>query len=409
MRVAAGVALGALGLAAVVASGHASGASLATLGFGEGSEAAYDQADSVRLNAAAQATLAKQTALNAKSAAEAADATYADAQAEARLDRLAAQATRSYELASVDDREAADAAIVGTQATEDEALESDAELSALTATYTAARGEYQASTDALVVLTSAKAAATASTRKAEATYAEARKAADASKTASDTAHVVAAKANQDAQKAKEVGEEKPEQAIARAKSVADTSSAAKAAEIAAGKDKRVAADALAALESAKLLEKTATETLDIEQARNAELSAASTEAEARMIDQSDVAAKAKTAAAEATQTSVGAYFSASVTKAEMKDKADKAAEAAKKAEAIAVTRAEESKVAQHKARAAADAADVADAELLLAERTPEEEEKKKLAIKNAEAAGGVAKAVGGEEAPAEATTKTQKA
>ena len=57
MRVAAGVALGALGLAAVVASGHASGASLATLGFGEGSEAAYDKADSVRLNAAAQATL----------------------------------------------------------------------------------------------------------------------------------------------------------------------------------------------------------------------------------------------------------------------------------------------------------------------------------------------------------------
>ena len=42
MRVAAGVALGALGLAAVVASGHASGASLATLGFGEGSEGAFD-------------------------------------------------------------------------------------------------------------------------------------------------------------------------------------------------------------------------------------------------------------------------------------------------------------------------------------------------------------------------------
>ena len=157
------------------------------------------------------------------------------------------------------------------------------------------------------------------------------------------------------------------------------------------------------------MEKTATETLDIEQARNAELSAASTEAEARMIDQSDVAAKAKTAAAEATQTSVGAYFSASVTKAEMKDKADKAAEAAKKAEAIAVTRAEESKVAQHKARAAADAADVADAELQLAERTLEVEEKKKLAIKNAEAAAAEAKAEAAEEAPAEATTKTQKA
>ena len=43
-------------------------------------------------------------------------ATYADAQAEAeKLGRLAAQATRSYELASVDDRDAADAAMVGTQ------------------------------------------------------------------------------------------------------------------------------------------------------------------------------------------------------------------------------------------------------------------------------------------------------
>ena len=60
------------------------------------------------------------------------------------------------------------------------------------------------------------------------------------------------------------------------------------------------------------------------------------------------------------------------------------------------------------AQAAADAADVADAELQLAERTLEVEEKKKLAIKNAEAAAE-AKAEAAEEAPAEATTKTQKA
>ena len=93
---------------------------------------------------------------------------------------------------------------------------------------------------------------------------------------------------------------------------------------------------------------------------------ASTEAEARMIDQSDVAAKAKKAAADLTQTSVSAYFSASVTKAEMKDKADKATEAAKKARDIAAIRMEESKAAQSKARAASDASDVADAELTLA-------------------------------------------
>ena len=411
MRVVAGAALGALGLAAVVASGHASGVtgfSLATLGAAEGSQEAFATADAVRRNAAAQATLAKQTALNAKTAAEEAEATYAAAQADAeKLDRLAAQAMRSYELASVDDRDAADAATIGTQQTEDDALEEDAELSALTATYTAAREEYQASTEALVTLTKAKAAATAATRKAEATYAEASKTAEASKKAADTAHVSAAKANQDAQRAEEVGEEKPEQAIARAKSVADKSSAAKAAEIAAGKDARVAADALAALESAKLVEKTATETLDIEQARNAELSAASTEAEARMIDQSDLAAKAKTAAADLTQTSVGAYFDASVTKAEMKDKADKAAEAAKRAEAIAATRAEESKAAQQKARAASDASDVAEAELVLAERTLEVEEKKMLAIKNAEDAAAEAKAEVTEREPAEAKAKTQ--
>ena len=128
-----------------------------------------------------------------------------------------------------------------------------------------------------------------------------------------------------------------------------------------------------------------------------------------MIAQSDLAAKAKTAAAELTQTSVGAYFSASVTKAEMKDKADKAAEAAKQAEAIAATRAEESKVAQQKARAASDASDVAEAELVLAERTLEVEDKKILAIKNAEDAAAEAKAEAAEKEPAQATPKTQKA
>ena len=157
------------------------------------------------------------------------------------------------------------------------------------------------------------------------------------------------------------------------------------------------------------MEKTATETLDIEQARNAELAAASTEAEARMIDQSDVAAKAKTAAADLTQTSVSAYFSASVTKAEMKDKADKAVEAARKARDIAAIRMEESKAAQSKARAASDASDVADAELTLAERTVDVEEKKELAVKNAEDAAAEAKAEAAEEEEPEAKAKTQKA
>ena len=128
-----------------------------------------------------------------------------------------------------------------------------------------------------------------------------------------------------------------------------------------------------------------------------------------MIDQSDVAAKAKTAAADLTKTSVSAYFSASVTKAEMKDKADKAAEAAKKARDIAAIRMEESKAAQQKARAASDASDVADAELTLAERTVDVEEKKGLAIKNAEDAAAEAKAEAAEEKEPEEKAKTQKA
>ena len=57
-----------------------------------------------------------------------------------------------------------------------------------------------------------------------------------------------------------------------------------------------------------------------------------------------------------------------------------------------------------------DVTDVTGLRLLqLAERTLEVEEKKKLAIKNAEAAAAEAKAEATEEAPAEATTKTQKA
>ena len=120
-----------------------------------------------------------------------------------------------------------------------------------------------------------------------------------------------------------------------------------------------------------------------------------------MIDQSDRAAKAKTAAADLTATSVGAYFNASVLKAEMKDKADKALELAQNAEDVAKTRAEEYKAAQQKARAEADAADVAIAELTLAERTVEVEERKKQAMKNALAAAREAEADAKDEQAAE--------
>jgi hypothetical protein len=70
---------------------------------------------------------------------------------------------------------------------------------------------------------------------------------------------------------------------------------------------------------------------------------------------------------------------------------------------------EESKAAQSKARAASDASDVADAELTLAERTVDVEEKKELAIKNAEDAAAEAKAEAAEVEEPEAKAKTQKA
>jgi hypothetical protein len=398
MRVVTGVAVVALGLVAVVVSGNlgAISGSLATLGQGqaaEGTEGAYESAEAVRRNAAAEAAFAKQISVNAKTAAETADSVYAAAQAEAeKLNRLASQATRSYELASVEDRDAGDAATMGTQETEDDALGEDATLVAVTATYTAAREEYQASTDALVVLSLARSEASASAEAANVARAATSETADAAKSQADAAHITAAKANLDAQLAKEVGEEKPGAAIARAEGVARASAGAKAAEIAAGKAGRSLSDSVANFEGAKLLLKTATESFDIEQARNAELARVSTETEARMIDQSDRAAKAKTAAAHRVATSVGLYLDASVMKAEMKDKADKALEAAATATAVAKTRAEESKAATSMARARSDAYDVSAAELVLAERTVEVETMKMRAVRNAKSAAAAAKA-----------------
>jgi hypothetical protein len=390
MRVVTGVAVVALGLVAVVVSGNlgAISGSLATLGQGqaaEGTEGAYESAEAVRRNAAAEAAFAKQISVNAKTAAETADSVYAAAQAEAeKLNRLASQATRSYELASVEDRDAGDAATMGTQETEDDALGEDATLVAVTATYTAAREEYQASTDALVVLSLARSEASASAEAANAARAATSETADAAKSQADAAHITAAKANLDAQLAKEVGEEKPGAAIARAEGVARASAGAKAAEIAAGKAGRSFSDSVATFEGAK--------SFDIEQARNAELARVSTETEARMIDQSDRAAKAKTAAAHRVATSVGLYLDASVMKAEMKDKADKALEAAATATAVAKTRAEESKAATSMARARSDAYDVSAAELVLAERTVEVETMKMRAVRNAKSAAAAAKA-----------------
>ena len=110
-------------------------------------------ATAARRTAAAAAALTKETALNAKAAKEAADAAYASAEADAeKLDKLAAQARRDYDFAVATNVDAGDGATVGVQEILDDALKEDTTLTAMTATYTAARQAYQDSSDALVEL-----------------------------------------------------------------------------------------------------------------------------------------------------------------------------------------------------------------------------------------------------------------
>ena len=342
-------------------------------------------ATAARRTAAAAAALTKQTAANAKAAKETADAVYASAEADAeKLDKLAAQARRDYELSVGYNEDAGEEATDGVQEILDDALEEDTTLTGMTATYTAARQTYQDSSDALVELAASLEEAKAATASAQQKYDEASASAEALKAGADVAHVNAEKANAENQANAKVGEETAEEAIARAKVVADASAAAQAAEIQAARAKELAANALDALNSATLLQKTAQETFDAETARNEVLAAESNEAEQRMIEQSHVTALAKTAAADAKSTSLTSYFNASATKAEMKDAADKAEQLADRAKVVAKTRLEEARAAERAARAAFDADDIAQAQLVLAERTVEVEEKKETAIRNAE-------------------------
>ena len=269
-------------------------------------------ATAARRTAAAAAALTKETALNAKAAKEAADAAYASAEADAeKLDKLAAQARRDYDFAVATNVDAGDGATVGVQEILDDALKEDTTLTAMTATYTAARQAYQdSSDDALVELAAKLEEARAASASAQRRYDEASASADALKTAADAAQVDAERANAENQANARVGEETAEEAIARAKVVADASAAAQAAEIQAARAKELAANTLDALHSATLAQKTAQETLDAETARNLVLAAESNEAEQRMIEQSHITALAKTAAADARATSLDSYFNA---------------------------------------------------------------------------------------------------
>lgn len=320
---------------------------------------------------------------------------YAAAQAEAeKAERLAIQAAREFEASVGEDEDAADAATDGIQNLEDEALAEDATLTAETETYTSARAAYQESTDAIVDLEKALEAAKTAEVAAKSAHDEKAKIAAESKKAADVAHVAAEAANQKAQNEQAVGEEAPEAAIARAKSVADAAANAQAAQIKAAHEMENAADALNALNAAKLTLKTATETLEAEKARNKVLAADSNASEQRMIEQSHITALAKTAAADAKVTSLTSYFNASATMSGKKDAADRAQEAADKANQIAKVRLAESRTAEKAMRKAADADDIAQAQVVLAERTVEVEEKKLQAMKNAEAAAEDAKTEG---------------
>ena len=342
-------------------------------------------ATAARRTAAAAAALTKETALNAKAAKEAADAAYASAEADAeKLDKLAAQARRDYDFAVATNVDAGDGATVGVQEILDDALKEDTTLTAMTATYTAARQAYQDSSDALVGLAASLEEARAASASARRRYDEASASADALKTAADAAQVDAERANAENQANARVGEETAEEAIARAKVVADASAAAQAAEIQAARAKELAANKLDALNSATLAQKTAQETLDAETARNEVLAAESNEAEQRMIEQSHITALAKTAA-DADATSLDSYFNASTAVAAMKDAADKAEREADHAKVVAKTRLEEAKAAERAARAPPRTPTTSRGRsCTLAERAVDVEEKKEKAVKDAQ-------------------------
>ena len=282
-------------------------------------------ATAARRTAGAAAALSSQTSRNAKTAKETADAVYSAAQAEAeKLERLAVQAQKDYDLSVGDDTDANAAATVGIQTLEDEALGEDTKLTGITSTYTTARDTYQNSTKLIVVLTSKLATAAAATATAQGVHDKASAAADVAKKAADDAHIKAKTGNDSSKADDKVGEETTEEAIDRAKGVAADSTAAQTAEIKAAELKMVAADKLDLLNSARLFQKTAQETLDAENARNKVLAFESNQTEQNMIEQSHVTALAKTAAADAKATSETAYFESSSSKADMKDRSDKA-------------------------------------------------------------------------------------
>jgi len=401
VKIAGGVAVMALAMFAIV-SVQSVAPSNAVLGqeSGLGGLAA---AEAARRTAAAAAALSAQTGKNAKDAKELAATVYSEAQAEAeKLEKLAIQARKDFELAVGDETDSNDAATAGIQALMDTALAEDAKLTSLTSTYKAIRTTYQNSTEAIVVYTNDLEDAKSKTAAAQANYDDKSKIANTAKETADTLSSAAADLNSASQADSAVGEEAIGEAVGRSDKVAAAANKAKAAEIVAAKAKAAAADALDQLNAAKLFQKTSQETLDAEIARNKILAKQSNQAEQDMIQQSHVTSLSKTAAADAKATSESSYYNSSDARSRMEDAANKADEKAAQAASIAATREAELKAAEVAHQSATDADEIAQSQLALAEATVAVEEKKIAAAKNLASAGPSSVASGPAPGPAAA-------
>jgi hypothetical protein len=358
-------------------------------------------AEADRRTASAASALASQTSKNAKDAKEMADAVYTEANAEAeKLQKLAVQARKDYEIARSDNSVDGELATSGIQALEDDALAQDAKLTSVTATFAAVRTTYQNSTDKAVVLNKELADAKGATGKAQEKFDASSATADASKGTADELSKAAEILNAKSQADKAVGEEDIAAAATRADAVAAAADKARAAEIVAAKLKKAAADTEDALNAAKLFQKTAQESIDAENARNKVVASQSNQAEQDMIQQSHVTALAKTAAADAKATSEAGFYDSSSSTSQMEDAANKAEERAAVAATVAKTRDAEAKAAEVAFQASFDADAIAKAQLSLTEAQVKVEEKKIAAAKNLVADKAVVPAAGPAAVPA---------
>lgn len=381
IRWASAALVGCLGVLAVVSAGAP-----AVLGapLGQSSlSAGLAKAEADRRTAAATAAESAQSWRNARAALETADAVFAEANAEAeRLQKLAVQARKDYELAAEANEDDGEFATTGIQALEDDALDQDAKLTAATALYESARVAYTNSTDRIETLKGELEQAEARTAEAQAAADKAAATAATAKKTADDLSKASEELNVQTQADPNTGEVSLEEAKARAQTVSEAAGKAKAAEIVAARAEKSAADALDALNGAKLTRKTAEESLVDEKTRNRRLAVASTQAEQDMIQQSHVTSLARVAAADAKANAESGFYNSSSSSSQMEDAANKAEERASIAATVAATRDAEAKAAAVAYRAAADADAIAQAQLALAESQVKVEEKKLAAAKN---------------------------